>query len=85
MKPKTNYWVDSEQYIKEAQQIADDIYDIVVQKAIENQSVSVAWVQGTFDVCYHTAAFIVDRMESEGICEPYSGDRKPRKIIINGV
>jgi DNA segregation ATPase FtsK/SpoIIIE-like protein len=85
MKPKTNYWVDSEQYIKEARQIADDMYNTVVRRAIENQSVSVAWVQATFGVCYHTAAFIVDRMESEGICEPYPGGRKPRKIIINDV
>jgi hypothetical protein len=50
MKRKTNYWVDSEQYIKEARQIADDMYNAVVRRAIENQSVSVAWVQATFGV-----------------------------------
>jgi len=80
MKPKTNYWIDSKQYIKESLQIANNMYDAIVQKAIENQSVSVAWIQKTFGVCYHTAAFVVDRMEKEGICEPYLGDGKPRKI-----
>lgn len=37
MKPKTNYWVDSEQYIREALQIANDMYDAIVRGAIENQ------------------------------------------------
>lgn len=60
----------------------DELYEKVVEFAIENEEISVSLVQRQFRIGYNRASRIVEDMEKNGIVSKSDGS-KPRKVIKN--
>lgn len=59
------------EYIDQSIEKAKELYDKAVKKAKLNGTVSVTWIQQQMRVNWYGAAYIVRRMEDEGLCGPW--------------
>ncbi|PEI42575.1 cell division protein FtsK [Bacillus pseudomycoides] len=63
-------------------EIVDRVYEPAKQFVIEQQKVSVSFIQRRFRIGYISAATIVDRLEEEGIIGPANPNLHPRDVLV---
>lgn len=61
----------TQEFIDQSIEKANELYDKAVKKAKLNGTVSVTWIQQQMRVNWYGAAYIVNRMEEEGLCGPW--------------
>lgn len=63
-------------------EIVEKLYEPAKQFVIEQQKVSVSFIQRRFRIGYTSAATIVDRLEEEGIIGPAKPNLHPRDVLV---
>ncbi|QIW21922.1 DNA translocase FtsK [Bacillus thuringiensis] len=66
----------------QTEEIIEIIYESAKQFVIEQQKVSVSFLQRRFRIGYTVAATIVDRLEEEGIVGPANVNLHPRDVLV---
>jgi S-DNA-T family DNA segregation ATPase FtsK/SpoIIIE len=64
------------------EEIVEIIYESAKQFVIEQQKVSVSFLQRRFRIGYTVSATILDRLEEDGIVGPEKANLHPRDVLV---
>ncbi|QWU14323.1 Ftsk gamma domain-containing protein [Paenibacillus sophorae] len=64
----------TQEYMDNSIDKSDLIYEQVVNKAIQNGTITYGWINRVFGLNWYASMHIMQRMEDEGLCSPYDGN-----------